>query len=73
MAGSVSEFTVDRPSARYRYRSVRGANWFNTDVDYDRAASRNGRMPEGTGTNTGFRLVIELGEPSTAPGDVEED
>ncbi|MBI4605072.1 MAG: SUMF1/EgtB/PvdO family nonheme iron enzyme, partial [Planctomycetes bacterium] len=60
LAGSVSEHAVGQPSRPYRYSSVRGGNWFNTDEYYARAATRNGILPEGRAQSIGFRVAGEL-------------
>ncbi|HLU49910.1 MAG TPA: SUMF1/EgtB/PvdO family nonheme iron enzyme, partial [Planctomycetota bacterium] len=58
LAGSVSEHTSSRISRSYASR--RGGNWRESDSQNVRIATRNGRVPSGTGTETGFRLVAEL-------------
>ncbi|MBN1417187.1 MAG: SUMF1/EgtB/PvdO family nonheme iron enzyme, partial [Planctomycetes bacterium] len=59
LTGSVSEHAIGRPSPPFRYESLRGGNWFNTDDTFGRVATRNGRLPWKSGHNTGFRLVAE--------------
>jgi serine/threonine protein kinase/formylglycine-generating enzyme required for sulfatase activity len=59
--GSVSEHTTGRTQSeqKYRYTSLRGGNFYNTDDFYFRLATRNGRLPENPGFNTGFRLAAD--------------
>ncbi len=61
LAGSVSEHTSGRtqPEQGYRYTSIRGGNFYNTDDFWFRIATRNGILPENSGVNTGLRLAAE--------------
>jgi formylglycine-generating enzyme required for sulfatase activity len=67
MAGSVQEFTSDRPNDRYSYNSVRGGGIDTTDAFYFRIATRNGLLPTGTKRGTGFRLAADVGQPAGEP------
>jgi serine/threonine protein kinase/formylglycine-generating enzyme required for sulfatase activity len=58
LAGSMDEHTSSRLSGRYATR--RGGNWFQSDQQNLRVATRNGRVVTGRGTETGFRLVCEI-------------
>jgi formylglycine-generating enzyme required for sulfatase activity len=59
LTGSVSEHALGQPAPPFRYGSIRGGNWFNTDEIWGRIATRNGLLPENTARNTGFRLAAE--------------
>jgi hypothetical protein len=60
MAGSVNEFTSDRPQERFSYTALRGGHWRTTDEYYFRIATRNSRLPQGYSWETGIRLAADL-------------
>lgn len=61
LAGSVDELTSSQILIRYTTR--RGGNWYQSDSQNLRIATRNGRLATGRGTETGFRLVAEPKAP----------
>jgi formylglycine-generating enzyme required for sulfatase activity len=57
LTGSVSEHALGETARPFRYQSIRGGNWLETDEIWGRIATRNGRLPEGSSRNTGIRIV----------------
>ncbi|MEM7231181.1 MAG: SUMF1/EgtB/PvdO family nonheme iron enzyme [Planctomycetota bacterium] len=60
MAGSVAEMTADIVDTESGMHSVRGGSWFELTGSFARISNRNGRLPRGSSTASGFRLVVDI-------------
>jgi len=61
LAGSMEEYSGDSGEDGRVFR--RGGSWRNFDEENFRAANRNGREPDGRGSDATIQLVAELVEP----------